>query len=179
VFSCFNQDQPSDTLDWAALNQQLRQNSVQEKLTAEWSDHCLMKLGKRDECRKALWSIIDLCPNSKVVEDAQRLLLRLERRPHLHPLEKGRVELARARHYARNALWTNALASFKRAGGRPESVELDARDHAHVAHVDHAVAAQAEPLFEVGRKVAGALEQLFFFEHVETRQRRGTREWMS
>ena len=47
VFSCFNQDQPLDTLDWAALNQRLRQNSVQEKLTAEWIDHCLMKLGKR------------------------------------------------------------------------------------------------------------------------------------
>jgi len=48
VFSCFNQDQPLDTLDWAALNQRLRQNSVQEKLTAEWIDHCLMKLGKRE-----------------------------------------------------------------------------------------------------------------------------------
>ena len=48
VFSCFNQDQPLDSVDWQALNQRLRQNSVQEKLTAEWIDHCLMKLGKRE-----------------------------------------------------------------------------------------------------------------------------------
>ena len=48
VFSCFNQDQPLDSVDWPALNQRLRQNSVQEKLTAEWIDHCLIKLGKRE-----------------------------------------------------------------------------------------------------------------------------------
>ncbi len=48
VFSCFNQDQPLDNVDWPALNQRLRQNSVQEKLTAGWIDHCLIKLGKRD-----------------------------------------------------------------------------------------------------------------------------------
>ena len=47
VFSCFNQDQPLDYVDWDALNQRLRQNSVQEKLTAEWIDHCLVKLDKR------------------------------------------------------------------------------------------------------------------------------------
>jgi len=47
VFSCFNQDQPLDSVDWDALDQRLRQNSVQEKLTAEWIDHCLVKLGKR------------------------------------------------------------------------------------------------------------------------------------
>ncbi len=48
VFSCFNQDQPLDSVDWSGLNQRLRQNSVQEKLTAEWLDHCLIKLGLRD-----------------------------------------------------------------------------------------------------------------------------------
>ncbi|MDB5808740.1 MAG: hypothetical protein JWN94_862 [Betaproteobacteria bacterium] len=48
VFSCFNQDQALDHVDWPALNQRLRQNSVQEKLTAEWIDHCLVKLGKRE-----------------------------------------------------------------------------------------------------------------------------------
>jgi NADPH-dependent glutamate synthase beta subunit-like oxidoreductase/NAD(P)H-flavin reductase len=47
VFSCFNQDQPLDSVDWNALDQRLRQNSVQEKLTAEWIDHCLVKLGER------------------------------------------------------------------------------------------------------------------------------------
>ena len=48
VFSCFNQDQPLDRVDWGALDARLRQNSVQEKLTAEWVDHCLVQLGARD-----------------------------------------------------------------------------------------------------------------------------------
>ena len=48
VFSCFNQDQPLDSVDWTALDQRLRQNSVQEKLTAEWIDHCLVRLGDRE-----------------------------------------------------------------------------------------------------------------------------------
>ncbi len=48
VFSCFNQDQPLDCVDWKALEQRLRQNSTQEKLTAEWLDHCLIKLGLRE-----------------------------------------------------------------------------------------------------------------------------------
>jgi NADPH-dependent glutamate synthase beta subunit-like oxidoreductase/NAD(P)H-flavin reductase len=48
VFSCFNQDQPLDRVDWAALDQRLKQNSVQEKLTAEWIDHCLVQLGSRE-----------------------------------------------------------------------------------------------------------------------------------
>ncbi len=41
VFSCFSQDQPLDRVDWQALDQRLRQNSVQEKLTALWISHCL------------------------------------------------------------------------------------------------------------------------------------------
>ena len=48
VFSCFNQDQPLDCVDWKALDQRLRQNATQEKLTAEWLDHCLIKLGLRE-----------------------------------------------------------------------------------------------------------------------------------
>jgi NADPH-dependent glutamate synthase beta subunit-like oxidoreductase/NAD(P)H-flavin reductase len=36
VFSCFNQDQPLDEVDFAALNQRLAQNGLQEKLTAHW-----------------------------------------------------------------------------------------------------------------------------------------------
>ena len=47
VFSCFNQDQPLDCVDWQALDQRLKQNSTQEKLTAEWLDHCLVKLELR------------------------------------------------------------------------------------------------------------------------------------
>jgi len=41
VFSCFNQDQPLDRVDFKALDQRLRQNSLQEKLTAHWLGHCL------------------------------------------------------------------------------------------------------------------------------------------
>ena len=41
VFSCFNQDQALDRVDWPSLNQRLQQNSVQEKLTALWIGHCM------------------------------------------------------------------------------------------------------------------------------------------
>ncbi len=41
VFSCFNQDQALDRVDWPALNQRLQQNSVEEKLTALWIGHCM------------------------------------------------------------------------------------------------------------------------------------------
>jgi hypothetical protein len=36
VFSCFNQDQSLDRVDFKALGQRLSQNSLQEKLTARW-----------------------------------------------------------------------------------------------------------------------------------------------
>jgi len=41
VFSCFNQDQSMDVVDFAALSARLDQNTVQEKLTARWIDRCL------------------------------------------------------------------------------------------------------------------------------------------
>ncbi len=41
VFSCFNQDQPLDWVDFSGLASRLRQNSVQEKLTSRWISHCL------------------------------------------------------------------------------------------------------------------------------------------
>ena len=41
VFSCFNQDQPLDRVDFPGLAARLAQNSVQEKLTAQWIRHCL------------------------------------------------------------------------------------------------------------------------------------------
>ena len=47
VFSCFNQDQPLDRVDFRRLNERLRQNGVQEKLTAQWIDRALKKLGER------------------------------------------------------------------------------------------------------------------------------------
>jgi NADPH-dependent glutamate synthase beta subunit-like oxidoreductase/NAD(P)H-flavin reductase len=44
VFSCFNQDQPLDRVDFAALAARLGQNSVQEKLTAQWIRRSLDRL---------------------------------------------------------------------------------------------------------------------------------------
>jgi len=40
VFSCFNQDQPLDRVDFGALDARLKQNAVQEKLTAQWIALC-------------------------------------------------------------------------------------------------------------------------------------------
>jgi hypothetical protein len=39
VFSCFNQDQPLDAVDFEHLAARLRQNSAAEKLTSLWIDH--------------------------------------------------------------------------------------------------------------------------------------------
>ncbi len=47
VFSCFNQDQDLDRVDFPGLKQRLAQNSVQEKLTALWIDRCLRRSGRR------------------------------------------------------------------------------------------------------------------------------------
>ena len=47
VYSCFNQDQLLDEVDFKALMQRLGQQSVQEKLTRQWIDRCLRMLGKR------------------------------------------------------------------------------------------------------------------------------------
>jgi NADPH-dependent glutamate synthase beta subunit-like oxidoreductase/NAD(P)H-flavin reductase len=47
VFSCFNQDQGLDRVDFTGLHQRLTQNSLEEKLTALWIDRCLKQLGMR------------------------------------------------------------------------------------------------------------------------------------
>jgi hypothetical protein len=49
VFSCFNQDQSLDHVDFSNLRTRLSQNGVQEKLTKLWIDHCLRRLGAREE----------------------------------------------------------------------------------------------------------------------------------
>ncbi len=41
VFTCFNQDQPLDWVDFGHLRQRLRLNSMQEKLSSAWLDHIL------------------------------------------------------------------------------------------------------------------------------------------
>jgi NADPH-dependent glutamate synthase beta subunit-like oxidoreductase/NAD(P)H-flavin reductase len=48
VFSCFNQDQALDRVDFAALHERLGQNSLEEKLGALWIDRCLKQLGRRE-----------------------------------------------------------------------------------------------------------------------------------
>src|SRR5688500_448352 len=41
IFSCFNQDQEMDRVDFPNLNARLRQNTVQEKLSSLWLNHLL------------------------------------------------------------------------------------------------------------------------------------------
>jgi len=45
VFSCFNQDQPLDRVDFKNLNDRLRANTVQEKLANLWLDKLLKETG--------------------------------------------------------------------------------------------------------------------------------------
>jgi NAD(P)H-flavin reductase len=47
VFSCFNQDQELDSVDFGALSERLKQNSLQEKITAQWILHCMPELRKQ------------------------------------------------------------------------------------------------------------------------------------
>ncbi len=44
VFSCFNQDQPIDYVNFPSLRERLCQNSVQEKLTNQWIARCVKML---------------------------------------------------------------------------------------------------------------------------------------
>jgi NADPH-dependent glutamate synthase beta subunit-like oxidoreductase/NAD(P)H-flavin reductase len=48
VFSCFNQDQSLDRVDFRVLHERLGQNAVQEKLNKMWVDRCLRQLGRRE-----------------------------------------------------------------------------------------------------------------------------------
>ncbi len=52
MFSCFNQDQPLDRVDFENLMQRLRANSAQEKLTNLWLDHLV------HECKLPIWSTL-------------------------------------------------------------------------------------------------------------------------
>ncbi|HUC19438.1 MAG TPA: FAD-dependent oxidoreductase [Acetobacteraceae bacterium] len=47
VFSCFDQDQPLDLVDFGALAERLAQNSLHEKTTARWIDRALRRLHAR------------------------------------------------------------------------------------------------------------------------------------
>jgi hypothetical protein len=49
VFSCFNQDQNLDLVDFPNLRARLNQNSTQEKLTKLWIDHCLREMRLRGD----------------------------------------------------------------------------------------------------------------------------------
>ena len=47
VYSCANQDQDTDSVDFAHLRARLSQNSLSEKLTAKWIDYSLKNAGLR------------------------------------------------------------------------------------------------------------------------------------
>ncbi|HEY6343238.1 MAG TPA: FAD-dependent oxidoreductase [Bryobacteraceae bacterium] len=53
VFSCFNQDQALDRVDFDVLRARLSLNGVQEKLTRLWIDRCLRQLGVRELATQA------------------------------------------------------------------------------------------------------------------------------
>ncbi|MGH7091947.1 MAG: hypothetical protein ACREFB_00245, partial [Stellaceae bacterium] len=53
VFSCANQDQELDHVDFPALRRRLSQNGAQEKLTTLWIDRCLKRLGRRQTAAAA------------------------------------------------------------------------------------------------------------------------------
>jgi len=38
-------DQPLDAVDFGSLNERLKQNALQEKLTAQWLEHCARVAG--------------------------------------------------------------------------------------------------------------------------------------
>ena len=54
VFSCFNQDQHLDFVDFKNLNERLRANSIQEKLTNLWLDKAFAKKGIKKEPEVAI-----------------------------------------------------------------------------------------------------------------------------
>jgi NAD(P)H-flavin reductase len=54
VFSCFNQDQALDRVDFDVLRARLALNGVQEKLTRQWIDRSLKRLGVRASADYAL-----------------------------------------------------------------------------------------------------------------------------
>ena len=44
VFTCYNQDQPLDVVDFRNLRERLGQNGTHEKLTSQWIEHCLDRM---------------------------------------------------------------------------------------------------------------------------------------
>jgi NAD(P)H-flavin reductase len=48
VYSCFNQDQILDHVDFPHLNERLKQNAIHEKLTKMWIDRSLKSIGLRE-----------------------------------------------------------------------------------------------------------------------------------
>ena len=52
VFSCFNQDQELDRVDFENLLQRLKANSTQEKLVNLWLDHLIY------EGKLGLWTVL-------------------------------------------------------------------------------------------------------------------------
>jgi hypothetical protein len=62
VFSCANQDQSLDRVDFNNLRARLTQNGVQEKLTKLWIDRTLRRLGVRGDASAAASSLSTVLP---------------------------------------------------------------------------------------------------------------------
>ena len=50
VFSCFNQDQHLDFVDFKNLNERLKAKSIQEKLTNLWLDRAFKSIDNSGDC---------------------------------------------------------------------------------------------------------------------------------
>ena len=53
VFSCFNQDQNLDHVDFAHLRTRLSQNAAQEKISSQWIDLCLKRMAAASQADSA------------------------------------------------------------------------------------------------------------------------------
>jgi len=49
VYSCFNQDQKLDSVDFQHLNERLKQNNIHEKITAKWISRTIQDIDKLDK----------------------------------------------------------------------------------------------------------------------------------
>jgi tetratricopeptide (TPR) repeat protein len=72
----------------------------------------LAKIGRREDAKRQLWAILDVYPSQKAVDEAEKLLLSIERRRRLSGSERVHAEMGRARYFVRTARWQRALQSF-------------------------------------------------------------------
>ena len=106
VFSCFNQDQALDQVDFGGLNARLQQNSLQEKLTVEWIATCI------NELKKERTNLVD---EIKHVDAALSVLRRLNGANGARPKRTLSVAARRKIAAAQRARWAKVRAAKKAA----------------------------------------------------------------